>query len=440
MSRKSLLIGVLAVLAFAQTLAYYVYLRDDPGNYNGAGAGGDQVAYIDLGQQILHGTWEGAVHYMPGLPAVIAVGQLLTGDPRFGIALIQGLVYALVVILAARLSARAFGERTEVWAAAAVALNPAIGYYAAQALTEFLTSAALLALVSAIFTWSRAPRLGRVVWAGVLIALLSYLRSEYLGLTVVFALIVFWVARRRGLASVAWKQALALIAVTALAMAPWVIRYAVVTGQPALYNESPFSNLLLMGTWFRVFDEQTFSQLQQIETAQGTRDQAIQRSSTVGPRPELSQRYMEQARGPYERPLPETLDLMAGNIQLNLRQYLVNHVVLAPVLIWAGHTPVRQSDAARLPSSMRYLIWGAELALLLLALWQAIRGLGDQGTLAMSLSFLGVVLFLTAVHVLIAVDERFTTPALPLVGLFAGARLGQLIRARQRVAAVSYAR
>src|SRR6266851_7751979 len=98
------LLGVFGFIAFAQTLAYYVYLRDDPGNYNGAGASGDQVAYIDLAQQILHGTWAGAVHYMPGLPAVIAVGQEITGDPRLGIALIQALVYALLVIFAARLA------------------------------------------------------------------------------------------------------------------------------------------------------------------------------------------------------------------------------------------------------------------------------------------------------------------------------------------------
>jgi hypothetical protein len=228
------------------------------------------------------------------------------------------------------------------------------------------------------------------------------------------------------------------VAVTALAMAPWVVRYAVVTGRPALYNESPFSNLLLMGTWFRVFDEQTFSELQRLETAPGTREQAIASAQTVGPRPELSRRYMEQARGPYERPLLETLGLVAGNIQLNLRQYLVNHAVLAPILIWAGHTPVRQADAPRLPSSARYVIWAAEIALLVLAIWQAVRGLRDNDTRAMSLSFLGVVVFLTVVHVVIAVDERFTTPALPLIGLFAGARVAQLLRARQRVA-VGYA-
>jgi hypothetical protein len=229
-----------------------------------------------------------------------------------------------------------------------------------------------------------------------------------------------------------------LVVIVVAAMAPWVARYAVATGQPALYNESPFSNLLLMGTWFRVFDEQTFAQLQQIETAPGAREQAIERASTVGPRPELSQRYMEQARGPYERPLGETIQLASDNIRLNLRQYLVNHFALAPILIWAGHTPVRQGDVASLPSSARYLIWAAELALLLLALWQGVLALRDRRTVALALSFLGIVLFLTAVHVVIAVDERFTIPALPLVGLFAGARLALLVRARKTLA-VGYA-
>src|ERR687886_1562675 len=105
MTRRTWLSGVFAVLALAQTLAYYVYLRDDPGNYNGAGASGDQVAYIDLAQQVLHGTWQGAVHYMPGLPAVIAVGQLVVGDPRLGIALMQAVLYAALVLAGARFTA-----------------------------------------------------------------------------------------------------------------------------------------------------------------------------------------------------------------------------------------------------------------------------------------------------------------------------------------------
>ncbi len=437
MTRRSVLVGVFVALAFAQTLVYYVYLRDDPGNYNGAGAQGDQVAYIDLAQQILHGTWQGAVHYMPGLPAVIAVSQVVFGDPRLGIAVLQGLIFAAMVVLAARLATTAFGERSGVWAAGLVGLNPAFGYYAAQALTEFLSAAILLVLVAVVFAWSRAPRVGLAALAGVLVTAAAYLRAEYLGLAIVFGLILLWLGRRASVAH-ALTHAGALVAVSALVMAPWVVRYAVATGKPALYNESPFSNLMLMGTWFRVFDEQTFAELQQIESTSGTREAAIQRAASVGPRPELSQRYMEQVRGPYERTLPDTLGLAWGNVQLNLRQYLVNHAVLAPLLIWAGHTPVRQADILHLPVSARYAIWGAELVLLLLALWQAVRALRDPDTFGLGVSFLCVVLFLTAVHVVIAVDERFTTPALPLIGICAGARLASLAGARQRVA-VGYA-
>jgi hypothetical protein len=448
-SRRAWLIGVFAVLAFAQTLAYYVYLRDDPGNYNGAGASGDQVAYTDLAQQILHGTWQGAMHYLPGLPAVIAASQLLFGDPRFGIAVVQAVLFGAVVIYAARLAGQAFGDDASVWAAAAVGLNPAIGYYAAQALTEFLTGTVLLVLVGTVAAWSRRPTARRAALAGVLVGLAGYLRSEYLALAIVFAAVLIWLHRSHAI-----RQAALLVVVTGLVIAPWLVRYTVATGQPALYNESPFSNLFLMGTWFRVFDTQTFAELEQIETAPGTRDEAIARAATVGPRPELSQRYMEQARGPYELPLGQTFSLALGNVQLNLRQYLVNHLVEAPILIWVGRTPVRQADAPNLPSSERYAIWGAELALLVLALWQAIRVLresgmetrrlgsglmrGDGGAaetgIGLAAGFIAVFLFLTLVHIVLAVDERFTTPALPLVGLFAGARVAELLRARQAAA------
>jgi 4-amino-4-deoxy-L-arabinose transferase-like glycosyltransferase len=432
MQRRTFVIGLCAVLAFAQTLAYYVYLRNDPGNYNGAGAQGDQVAYIGLGQQLLQGGWSGAMHYMPGLPTVIAASQLVFGDPRLGIALVQGLLYAAMVVYAARLAARTFGPRTSTWTAAAVGLNPAIGYYAAQALTEFLTGAVLLALVGTIHAWARRPTFGRAVLAGVLVGLAAYLRAEYLALAVLFAALLLWLGRREVL-----LQAGALVAATALVMTPWLGYYAVTTGRPALYNESPFSNLFLMGTWFRVFDEQTFSQLQQIETAPGTREDAIARAASVGPRPELSQRYMEQARGPYERPIGETLSLAWGNVQLNWRQYLVNHFVEAPILIWAGRTPVRQADAPHLPTSGRYAIWASELLLLGLGLWQAARSLAEPDTRPLALSFLTVVAFLTAVHIVLAVDERFTTPALPLVGIFAGSRLAELLRARRSAVPVA---
>ena len=76
--------------------------------------------------------------------------------------------------------------------------------------------------------------------------------------------------------------------------------------------------------------------------------------------------------------------------------------------------------------------------MLLLALWQSVRSLQDADTRALGVGFLAIVVFLTLVHVVIAVDERFTIPALPLVGLFAGSRLADLVQGRQ-TAAVRFA-
>ena len=124
------------------------------------------------------------------MPAAIAASQALLGDPRLGIAVFQGLIYAVLVVARGSTGARVYGAHTAVWSAALVALNPALGFYAAQALTEFLTGALLVAVVAAIVAWAARPRWSLMVLSGVLIGATGYLRSEYLGLALVFALVV----------------------------------------------------------------------------------------------------------------------------------------------------------------------------------------------------------------------------------------------------------
>jgi 4-amino-4-deoxy-L-arabinose transferase-like glycosyltransferase len=423
--------ALLALVAFGQTLFFAAYLRDDPGNYNGAGANGDQVAYIALGQEILRGAWAGAGHYMPGEPALVAVGQALFGDPRLGAAVLHGLVYAALVVGAAALAAAAFGAASAPWAAAFVALNPALGYYAGQALTELPTSACLFGAAACLFLWSSRGDARWLVATGVMLAGAVYVRSEYLALAPIFALVVLASGRRPA-------QAGLLLVVVAVLVAPWALRAALARGEPALYNVSPVSDLVLKGTWYRVFDESTFAQLETIETSPIGREEAVAAAGRVGPRPELSRRYMEQARGPYERLLGETLALAAGNVRLMPGQYLVNHALVAPILIWVGRTPLRQSDLASLPTSARYVLWGLQLVLLLLAVWQAARSLRRPRTTPLGLAFLGALAFLTLLHVLVAVDERFTAPALPLAMTFAGAAAAALVaRAAPRWSAAS---
>lgn len=423
-----------AIVAFAQTLAYYAYLRNDPGNYNGAGAFGDQLSYIQLGEQILHGQWQGGAHYMPGEPALLALSEAVFHDPMLGIAVIQGVLFAALVVGIAWFTARAFGPASAPWAAACVGLNPVIGYYASQGLTEFLTAALACGMGAALFAWGQSGRWRWLIVGGAVAAGIAYVRSEYLGLAVLAALIVLVVGLKRWSLVGALGRAATFLAVVALVVLPWLARYALATGEPALYNDSPVSNLVLMGTWFRVFDTSTFAQLQQIGNDKSlTYDQAVEEASLVGPRPDLSVRYMEDLRGPYDRPLGETLSLALGNIELNPRQYLVNHLVLAPILIWIGHTPIRQSSMGSLPSGARWLLWGTQLLFLVLAVWGAISSARHgAGYLVLCLTFFAVALFLTALHVVIAVDDRFTVPALPLAQMYAGTLLASLVARRWR--------
>jgi len=57
--------------------------------------------------------------------------------------------------------------------------------------------------------------------------------------------------------------------------------------------------------------------------------------------------------------------------------------------------------------------------------------LRGRATRAVSVGFLGAVPFPAVVRVVVAVEERFTTRGLPLVGVFAGARLALLVPVRR---------
>lgn len=417
-ARRAALV-LLCCIAIAQTLVYYAYLREDPGNYNGAGAFGDQVEYIELAHQIQRGEWLGHGHYMPLYPAILAVVEPVAGDARLGAALLQAALFAGLVIGASRVAVVTFGRRTELPAAAFLALNPTLGYYAGQALTEFITGFLLAGLAASLLAWNQGRQVRWFLVAIGVAAALAYIRSEYLGLLPILGVCVYLLARPWAGVSRALARSVIFVVLAGSLMVPWIVRNAIVTGEPSLHEASPVSNLVLMGTWFRVFDEPTFTELQRIQRSSVSEEEAVLQASTVGPRPDLSARYMAQARGKYERPLGETLREAIENVRLNLPQYIYNHAVLAPVLIWAGHTPVRQADLAAIPSAVRWSLWLVQLAFVVAALWQAARLPREHVAKPLSLVFLGVALFVTAVHVVIAVDDRFTVPVLPLVQFFA---------------------
>lgn len=425
--RRYWLIGALALAAFGQTLFYAVYLRQDTGNYNAAGMFGDQLVYLGLSQDLLRGEWQGRGHFMPGYPAILALAQVVVGSASLGTIVLQGLVYAGLVVVLSRLATAAFGSRAGIWSAALVALQPSLGYYAGQVLTESLTGALLAGTAVFLWRWSNEGRWLDLGMAGLLCAAMAYMRSEYLGLAVVFGLVVLFVARARAPWGRAMLQAAVPVGLAVVLVGLWGVRSAVLTERFELYRESAVTNLVLMGTWYRIFDPDTWARLEEIEKSSLSNQAAIALAGSVGPRPDLSMRYMSQTRGPYERPIFETLRLAAENVTMYPGPYLLNHLVKAPLLIWAGRNPVRQADVASVAPYARWGFWACQFALFLLGIWQAGSVLRDARLRVLGAVLLGTVGFLTAGHMLIAVDERFTMPALPLLQMFAGAAIASLL-------------
>ena len=163
--------------------------------------------------------------FAPGAPFFAAGVYTLVGDvspeaARLGLA-VAGTVGVLVVYLLGR---RLAGPLAGVVAAAVAAIYPPTLFYTSLLAGEVLAMVTVPAAVLA-FLWA-ADR-GRSTWAwivpGLLLGLTAYLRPEYLGLTLLMALLAAGVAVwRSGWLRGALAGALVVLAFAAV-VAPWAV-------------------------------------------------------------------------------------------------------------------------------------------------------------------------------------------------------------------------
>lgn len=167
----------------------------------------------------------------PGYPLFLIPGVLLKHPAAYAI-LIQGLLGALTVALTWRL-ALAVGASPSAahWAAVLLTVEPLTVLYAGKLLTETLFTCLLTAAVWLLAEYGRWPSLGRVSAAAALLAASVYVRpvAYYLPLLLGPALLLAaWLARGATGPRVTWRHAVALVAVMALAVAPWLVRNRIV--------------------------------------------------------------------------------------------------------------------------------------------------------------------------------------------------------------------
>jgi hypothetical protein len=169
--------------------------------------------------------------YSPGLPLFVAGVYWISGGVHLTLALVLLALLGSAAIPMTYLLGRRFGgELAGLLGAAVLAVYPALLDYQGMLLTEplaaFLLSAALVA-----FFWaadSKPPRALRWALTGGLFGLLALVRPEYMLLAGLLPLA--WLAReavRGGARAAVLPVAMTLLA-TAIVVAPWTIRNAIV--------------------------------------------------------------------------------------------------------------------------------------------------------------------------------------------------------------------
>jgi 4-amino-4-deoxy-L-arabinose transferase-like glycosyltransferase len=180
----------------------------------------------DRGFSLGEAATQPASNYSPGLPLFVAGAYKLTGGvhermARLVLALIGGLSVLFTYLIGRRLSGPAAG----LIGAAAIAIYPALLEYQGMLMGEPLAAALLSAAVLAML-WA-SSRTGRAIWLlpGALLGALALVRPEYLGVSLLLAVVVFLRDRT------AWRSSLAkvalLLAGVALIVAPWTVRNAI---------------------------------------------------------------------------------------------------------------------------------------------------------------------------------------------------------------------
>lgn len=167
---------------------------------------------------ILHaGAWK-----PPGYPAWVGLWYALLGHHPVAVRLLQVPLGAATISLSWLLARRLFGARVAIAAAFVVALYPLAWQYEGLLYSESLATPITLAVLIVIFT--RGPSARRAVLCGVLLGLELLIRTS--GVFLVLGLVVAWGIRagfRGGILPVALA-----IAVSALVVAPWTVRNAIV--------------------------------------------------------------------------------------------------------------------------------------------------------------------------------------------------------------------
>jgi 4-amino-4-deoxy-L-arabinose transferase-like glycosyltransferase len=190
--------------------------------------------------------WNGAeaAHHPPGWVTVLGGFSALGLDDLLSHQIIGALIGLLIIVVAALIGRRLFGEVTGGVAGAIAALYPGFWVLEAQILAEPLAILMLGLSIIALYRFSERTDLRRAIEVGVLLGLTALVRSELLALLVIVLPVILWQAKS---VSLARRGMLGLVTIgcVILMVSPWAIFNAKRFQEPVLLSSNMGSALLL---------------------------------------------------------------------------------------------------------------------------------------------------------------------------------------------------
>lgn len=436
---RSLARALIAVVALANAAFFIGYQSVDWSKY-----WTDQNGYVVLGEALsatgrftrypFYPQFIAEVIRTPGYPLFVAAVNLTLGPGHLQVAVAQAFVFVAICLLAAATARLLAGDKAALAAGLATALYPTFPYFAALTLTELVTT---LLVTMGMYAWLRAmTEGGRWVGAtGLAFAAAALTRPTFQYLPIALVLFATAIAPRT---RVVLRRGVLMCVVTVAAVSPWL-----------LYNVVYFHNLsmsppaagigrnLWEGHWQTVLSGHVQAALTDMaETtwdrpALDARVRELAASERLNPSRLLDyvhqwqdmRRMWDTPKEPVARAAARVAaDAEYGRLALeDIRRDPVAHIrgrlTRGVMLLWITDIPIRYSDINALPTLAIRAIWLAQAALVALALW-GIAVLWPRNRPAAA-AFAALFVYLTAVHVVLYSEARYTLPAKPAMLLLA---------------------
>jgi 4-amino-4-deoxy-L-arabinose transferase-like glycosyltransferase len=425
--------ALIAVVALSNAALFIGYQSADWTTY-----WTDQNGYLVLGEALsktgrftryaFHPQFIPEVIRTPGYPLFVAAVNLTLGPGHLQVAIAQAFVFAAICLLASGMARLLAGDRAALAAGLVCALYPTFPYFAALTLSDLFTT---LLVTLGLYAWLRAIREGRrwIVAAGVAFAAAAVTRPSFQYLPVALLLFAGVITPR---SRVVITRAALMLAVAVAAVAPWMLYILVNFHTVSLSPPAAgIGRNLWEGHWQIAFPgrvQTTLTQLAETTWDRPTLDRRVEEyagSVALDPAPMLDyvhqwqdmRRMWDTPKEPVARAAARVAaDAEYGRLALeDIRRDPIRHLrgrlTRGAALLWVTEIPVRYSDINRLPVIVIRGLWLAQGLLMVMAavgiasLWGRWR--------AEAAVFVGVFVYLTAVHVVLYSEARYTLPARP---------------------------